>query len=74
MVDSWKDGRVKIDGVSHHVNVEVIAHVTEILDEGLKSYRDKKNFSKVVKDFAKNTDEKEMVKSETYYEIVMSPF
>ena len=40
MVNSWKDGRVKIDELSHHVNVVVIAHVTEIPDEGLKFYRD----------------------------------
>ena len=42
MVNSWKDGRVKIYGVSYHVNVEVISQVTKIPDEDLKFYRDKK--------------------------------
>jgi hypothetical protein len=70
MVNSWKDGRVKIDGVSHQVNVELIAHVTKIPDEGLKFYKDKKVSANVVNNFAKNTDEKkELVKSETYYEM-----
>lgn len=69
MVNSWKDGRVKIYGVSYVVNVEVIAHVTEILDEGLKFFRDKTFSADAVKDFAKNMDEKELVKSETYYEM-----
>ena len=70
MVNSWKDERVKVDGVSFQVTVDTIAHVTEILAEGLKFYRDKKVSANVVKNFAKNTEErKETVKSETYYDI-----
>ena len=70
MVNSWKDGRVKIDGVSYQVTMEVISHVTKIPDEGLKFYRDKKVSANAVKDFTKNTKEKkELVKSETYYEM-----
>ena len=69
MGNSWKDGMVKIDGVSYHVDVGVIAHVKEIPAEGLEFYRDKKVFANVVKDFAKNMEEKELVKVETYYEM-----
>ena len=56
MVDSWKDGRVKIDGVSHQVNVEVIANVTKIPNEGLKFYREIFFSVNAVKDFSKNMD------------------
>lgn len=70
MVNSWKDGRIKLDGVSFHIDVGVIAHVTEIPNEGLNFFRDKKVSMNVVKDFAKNTKEKkELVKIETYYEM-----
>ena len=70
MINTQKDGRVKIDGVSFHVDVGVIAHVTKILDEGLNFYRDKKVFANAVNDFAKNMEEKkELVKIETYYEM-----
>ena len=63
MVNLWKDGRVKVDGVLCQVTVEIISHITKILDEGLKFYRDKKVSMNVVKDFAKNTKEKkELVK------------
>ena len=70
MVNSWKDGRVKVDGVSFQVTEDVISHVTKILVEGLKFYRDKKVSANAVKDFAKNTKERnELVKCETYYEM-----
>lgn len=69
MVNTWKDGRVNIDRVSYPVDVGVIAHVTEIPDEGLKFYRDKVSVN-AVKDFTKNIDEKkELVKMETYFEM-----
>ena len=64
------DGRVQVDRVLYQVIVEIIFHVIEIPDEGLKFYRDKKVFANVVKDFAKNMEEKkELVKSDTYYEM-----
>ena len=69
MVNSWKDSRVKIDGVSYHVDVGVIAHVTEIPTDGVEFYRDKKVFANAVKEFGKNTKEKELMKVETYYEM-----
>ena len=55
MVNSWKDGRIKVDGVLFQVTMDIIAHVTKILTEGLKFYRDKKVSANAVKDFAKNT-------------------
>lgn len=58
MVNMWKDGRVKVDGVSFHVTMEVITHVTKIPCKGLKFYRDEKMSINVVKDFAKNIEEK----------------
>ena len=58
MVNSWKDGRVKVDGVSYQVTVEIIAHFTKISDEQLKFYKDKKVSTNVVKDFTKNMEEK----------------
>ena len=52
-----------MDRVSYQVTVEVIVHFTEIPDEGLKFYRDKKVSMNVVKDFTKNMKEKkELVK------------
>ena len=49
---------------------DIITHVTKISAEGSKFYRDKKVSMKVVKDFAKNTEErKELVKCETFYEM-----
>ncbi len=70
MVNSWKDGKIKIDGVLFQVDVGVISHVMEIPNEGLNFYRDKKVSMNVVKDFAKNTEEKkQLVKTETYYEM-----
>lgn len=50
--------------------MDIISHITQILDEGLKFYRHKKMSVNVVKDFGKNTEEKKkLVKSETYYEM-----
>ena len=70
MVKSWKDGCVKIDGVTHQVNVELIAQVTEIPLEGINIFRDKKIPANAIKDFVKDEDErKKLVKAETYYEM-----
>ena len=50
--------------------MDIIAYVTEIMDDGLKFYRDKKVSMNVLKDFVKKMEErKELVKSETYYEM-----
>ena len=66
MVNSQKDGQVKIDGVSHQVSVETISLTMEIPNEGIKFYRDKKMLANAVKDFAKNVKEKKkLVKVET---------
>ena len=70
MVNSWKDDKIKIDGVSYHVDLGVTAHVTEIPAKGLEFYRDKKISTNAIKDSAKNIEEKkELVKIETYYEM-----
>ena len=62
------EGRhVKIDGVSHQVNVKLIAQVIEIPMEGIYFYKDKKILANMVKDFVKDEEErKKLVKVETY--------
>ena len=70
MVNLWNDGMVKVDEVLYQVTMDIITHVTNFLNEGLNFYRDKKVSANVVKDFAKNTEErKKLVKSEPYYEM-----
>ena len=54
MVNTWKDGWVKIDGVSHQVSVEMIALVMEIPQKGTNFYMDKKMSENAVKDFMKD--------------------
>lgn len=50
--------------------MDIIAHITEIIEEGLNFYIDKNVSGNSMKDFAKNTEErKELVKCETYYEM-----
>ncbi len=70
MVNSWKDGKVKANGVSFQVIEEVVAAMFKILVEGFKFFRDKKLSTNVVKDFVKSSKEKnELVKCETYYDM-----
>lgn len=70
MVESWKNGRVKIDGVTLHVNVDLIAWVVEISLEESNFFRDKKMLTNVVKAFVKDKKEmKKIIKVETYYEM-----
>lgn len=70
MVNSWKEGRVKIDGVHYQVDIRIIAHVSEIPDVGLQFFQDKKVSVSAVKEFAQHTDaNKELVKTEMYFEM-----
>ena len=70
MVNSSKHGHVKIDGVSHQFNVDIISLIVEIPNEGINFYRDKRMSTNAVKDFAKDVvEKKKLVKVETYYEI-----
>ena len=70
MVDTWKNERVKIDGVTHHINEDLIAQVTEIPLEGIKFYRDKKMSANAVNEFVKDdTERNKLVKAETYYKM-----
>lgn len=69
MVKSWKDGKVKIDGIDFQVNEGVIAEVIDSPNQGIKLFRDKKISLNVVKDFTKDAKEmKELVKTGAYYE------
>ena len=70
MVNSWKDGKVKVNGVSFVITEEVVMTIIEILIEGFKFFRDKKLSTNVVKDFVKSTKElNDLVKSETFYKM-----
>ncbi len=70
IVDSYKNGRVKIDGVTHHVNVDLIVWVAEIPLEGSNFFRDKKMSTNVVKVFVKDEAKRnKLIKVETYYEV-----
>jgi hypothetical protein len=66
IVKTWKEGRVKINGVSFQITEEVVAAVTKIPMEGIKFFRDKKLSMIAVNDFVKSPEEKkELVKCET---------
>ena len=68
MVGSWKDGRVKVNGVYFQITEEVIATILEISIEGFKFFRDKKLLANVVKDFVESEKELKMLrKIDTYY-------
>jgi len=68
LVNSWKDDRVKVNGVSFQITEEVSAAVTGIPMEHFKFYRDKKLSSNAIKDFVKSPEEmKKLIKSETFY-------
>lgn len=70
MVNCWKEGRVKIDGIHYQIDIGIIVHVTEILDVGLQFFCDKKISANAVKDFSQHTDaNKELMKTETYFEM-----
>ena len=69
MVNSWKDGKVKVNGVSFQVIEEVVATISRISLEGFKFFRDKKLSMNALKDFVKTSkDKNDLVKCETYYE------
>ena len=70
MVDFWHNGKVKIDGVSHHITEGLIAEVTDFSLDGMSFYKDKKMFANTVNDFVKDDKEKsKLVKIDTYYDI-----
>ena len=68
MVNSWNNGRVKVNGVSFQITEEVVAEVTGIPMEGFKFYRDKKLSSNAIKDFVKNSKElNKLIKKESFF-------
>lgn len=68
MVNSWNNGKVKVNGVSFQITEEVVAEVMGIPMEGHKFYRDKKFSSNTIKDFVKNTEElNKLVKKEIFF-------
>ena len=68
MVGSWKDGRVKVNGVYFWITEEVITTISEILIEGFKFFKDKKLSAKVVKDFVESEKELKALRNiDTYY-------
>ena len=70
MVESWSNGRVKIDGVTHQISKGLIAEVTEILQNGIKFYRDKKMSANAINEFIKDDEERDkLMKIDTYYDI-----
>lgn len=72
MVNSWNNGRVKVNKVSFQITEEVVAEVTGIPMEGFKFHRDKKLSSNVVKDFMKNSAKmNKLVKKEYFFVMEM---
>ena len=70
MVRLWKDGRVKVNGVSFLITKEVVLTIIEIPIEGFKFSRDKKLSSNVVKDFVKSTKKmNDLKESKMFYEM-----
>ena len=69
MVKTWRDGKLKIDGVDFQVNEGVVTKVINSPNQGIKFYRDKKISLNAVKDFANDAKEmKELVNIGAYYE------
>lgn len=70
MVDTWNDGRVSIDGVTHHITEGLIADRTGFPQEGMNFYKEKKMSANVVNDFIKDEKEKnKLIKIDTYYDM-----
>ncbi len=70
MVETWHNGKVKIDGVSHQITEGLIAEVTGFSQEGMSFCRDKKMSTNAINAFVKNDKEKrKLVKIDTYYDI-----
>lgn len=70
MVKSWKDGKVKIDGIDFQENERVITEVIDSPNQGIKFYRNKEIALNVVKYFSKDTKEmKDLVKTSSNYEL-----
>lgn len=70
MVETWSNERVKIDGVTHQIFEGLIMEVTDIPQEGINFYRDKKILANAISVFVKNEMEKDnLVKIDTYYDI-----
>lgn len=68
MVNLWKDGKVKVNGVTFLVTKEVVATISKIIAKGFKNFRDKKLLTNVVKDFVKSSKEiNDLVKCEMLY-------
>lgn len=68
MVNSWNNGKVKVNGVYFQITEDVVAEVTGIPMEGHKFFRDKKMSSNAIKDFVKNTEElNKLGKKETFF-------
>ena len=68
MVGSWKDGRVKVNGVYFRITEEVIVTVAKILNEGFEFFRDKKLSANAIRDFVEDAKElKTLRKIDTYY-------
>ena len=70
MVETWHNGKVKIDGVSHQITEGLIAEVTGFPLEGMSFFRDRKMSANAANDFVKNDKEKrKLVKIDSYYDI-----
>ena len=68
MVNSWNNGKVKVNGTYFQITEEVVAEVTGLPMEGHKFFRDKKMSANAVKDFVKNTEElNNLGKKETFF-------
>ncbi len=68
MVGSWKDDRVKLNGVSFMIIEEVILTVSKILIKDFNFFRDKKLSANTVQDFVKDMEElKALKKIKMYY-------
>lgn len=53
-IKTWKDGRVKVNGVSFQVTEEVVVMVNDIPMEGIKFFHDKKLSMSTMNDFIKS--------------------
>ncbi len=70
MVNSWKDGRVKVNGINFLITEEVISAITNILMVGFKFFREKKLSASLVKDFVDNSKElNALKKSDMFYDL-----
>ncbi len=69
-METWNNGKVKMDGITHQITKGLIAEVTKIPQAGINFFKDKKMLANAVSKFVKDDAERNrLIKIDTYYEM-----